>query len=489
MLLDNIEIIVALILLSTFIFYHLYLVLHLLSSKREVTSIYSWLLVINLLPGIGMIIYILFGRYKKEFNIMDTRSKSFIDNDLSDIFTPLLEKQKEYLKLIENKHTAILEKKIARLSQSTSSALITFNNNINVFQTGESKFAELLLDLESASKFIHMEYFIWRDDELTKEVFKVLKHKAEQGVKVRIIYDAVGSFFFSLNWKLMKELRNSGIEIHPFLRVTTVHAWNYRNHRKIVVIDGEVGYIGGMNMGMEYIDGGEYFDRWSDTHIRIQGDGVNLLQRSFAISWHITTGQSLEESDFRLMNLSKPEGTPVQILLSGPDSDNEAIKQLFFGLITSATKTLYIQTPYFIPDSAMLEALEYAINAGTEVKIMFTGVPDKKVAWWAATPYLRSVVETGGKVYMYNRGFLHSKVIVADGCISTVGTANFDIRSFRIDYEINGVIYDVEISKRLENDFENDLKYCNELTLDYFESMNSLVRLRSSLCKLLSPLL
>lgn len=487
--LENAWEVLVLLITGFILIYHVYLIFFLLLSPRDVTSIYSWLLVLILLPGVGTVIYILFGRYKKEFNIMDKRSKEFIENDLSSIFTPLQERQKEYLRQIEDADTQIQEKKIARLSHNTSSSLTTFNNSVEILENGELKFSKLIEDIQDAKEFIHMEYFIWRNDTLTKAIFEALQQKAKEGVKIRILYDAVGSFRFSLHWRFLREIKRSGIEIYPFLKIATIHAWNYRNHRKIAVIDGKVGYIGGMNMGKEYVDGGDAFARWRDTHLRVEGDAVNLLQRSFAISWHVTTGQSLGKKYFTPMDLTKTNPTPIQVILSGPDADSEAIKQMYFGLITSATKKIYIQTPYFIPDPAMLEAVSFAANAGIDVKIMFTGVPDKKLAWWAAHPYLKAITESGAKVYMYNRGFLHSKVLIADGSISTVGTANFDIRSFRIDYEINAVIYDVQKSQQLEDFFNNDLRFCEEFTLESFNKLNLLISTRNALCRLLSPLL
>ena len=264
--------------------------------------------------------------------------------------------------------------------------------------------------------------------------------------------------------------------------------FNYCNHRKIVVIDGHVGYTGGFNIGDEYIDGGNRFNYWQDTHIKLHGDSVRMLQAVFLTDWMNSTKERI--SNRKYFPLSKSStGLPAQIAVSGPDSKWSSIHQLYFSMITNANNKIYIQSPYFIPDRSILKALETAALSGVDVQLIMTGNPDKKLPFWTAQTYFDTLLNAGVKIYLYKKGFLHSKVIVVDDLISTVGSCNMDIRSFHINYEINAVIYDKESSNNLSTQFLKNVEDSILVKRTVLLKRDLLIKTRDSICRLLAPLM
>lgn len=334
-----------------------------------------------------------------------------------------------------------------------------------------------------------MEYFIWKSDKLTIRVIDVLKEKVTSGVQVRILYDSVGNY---LPGRYLKRLRNTGIQIYPYynyLSPLKLHTLNYRNHRKIIILDGITGYLGGMNIGEEYITGGKRFPAWRDTHIRIQGESVAVLQGIFCVSWTNTTKETLYIKTIIPEQSPDLFNTHIQITTSGPDSQWESIKQLYFLLISSAEHTIFIQTPYFIPDASIVMALKTAALSGIDVRIMLTGWVDKRIPYWAAMTYMRTLLEAGVRFYYYSDGFMHAKTIVVDCQTCSIGSANMDIRSFALNYEINALIYNKNIAKTLETQFMKDLESCREFSQNDYDHLPRLKQLRNSLAKLFAPLL
>ncbi|MCA9485759.1 MAG: cardiolipin synthase, partial [Nanoarchaeota archaeon] len=382
------------------------------------------------------------------------------------------------------------QKELLRLLRNNSNSILTSSNRVEILKNGKEKFEKLVSDLSKAEKFIHMEYFIWRKDILTEKIKNILIEKAKSGVEVRILYDALGGFF--LSHKYIYQLRKGGVKIYPyfnFLRPFRFHTLNYRNHRKIVVIDGNVAYTGGMNMAEEYIDGGERFESWKDTHLRLKGDVVEILQGIFATSWFNTTKEKLFSSKYFPIGKKFKEKTAVQITTSGPDSQWDSIKQLYFTLISSAEKRVYIKSPYLVPDSSVMMALKVAALSGIDVRIMVTGVADKYLPYWAAQTYFKDLLKAGVKIYKYKKGFMHSKSVCVDGTVCSIGTANMDVRSFYFNYEINSMIYDGLITKDLETEFLEDQKDCKEITLESISKVREFVNFRNSVARLFAPLL
>jgi cardiolipin synthase A/B len=483
-----------LIILDLLVFlYYVYIIaaaIFLILDNRRTASTFAWLFVIVIFPVIGVLAYILFG---KNHRIIGKRRKKIdreIINDFSEFLgNSLIEHDKIKNELMRN-DSFLSKKKLINLLEQNSYALLTVNNSVEIIQEGKRKFSQLMKDLHGAQKFIHMAYFIWRDDDMTKKVKNVLIKKAGEGVEVRILVDALGSIKLSPGYK--KELRNAGVRIYRYFdfgSLFTLHTINYRNHRKIVVIDGHIGYTGGMNMGKEYIDGEFGYNCWRDTHIRLIGDGVKFLQAIFVLEWENTTKEKILGIKYFPVIEKNLGAIKMQVAVSGPDSQWDSVKQMYFEMICSAKKNIYIQTPYFVPDETLMDALKAAALSGIEVQIMLTGVPDKKLPYWTAFTYFEELLEAGARIFHYNKCFLHSKTIAVDSEVCSIGTANFDIRSFDINYELMVVFYDCALTVKLEQDFEHDLVECSEMTREKYDQIDSIVKFRNSAARLLSPLL
>ncbi len=463
-------------------------IFYLLLENRETATTLSWLLVFIFLPFLGIILYLLFGRGTRK----KARKKLILQN-LEDRFQgvgdQLICGQKQEMEFLYAKYASPEKRKLIRLLYKNSDSILTRQNDVNIFYTGKDKFKVLLDDLNQAGSFISMEYFIWKSDHLSEEVILVLRKKAAQGVAVRILFDVMGNY---LSKRYLKRLRRYGIKIYPYYNFHSplkIHTLNYRNHRKIVIIDGVTGYIGGMNMGKEYVDGGNRFPSWRDTHIRIQGDAVSILQGIFSVSWYNTTREKIDIEPRIPVNRPESGMVPIQMTTSGPDSEWESIKQLYFLLISSAENNICIQTPYFIPDMSIVVALRTAALSGIDVRIMLTGHLDKRLPYWVARTFLEDLLNAGVRFYYYTEGFMHAKTIVVDGDRCSVGTANMDIRSFQLNYEINALIYDDAISQELENRFRIDLESSREFTLEDYNRMGKIKKFRNSLARLFAPLL
>ncbi|MBU0906856.1 MAG: cardiolipin synthase [Nanoarchaeota archaeon] len=476
-----------------FYIYGLYIitfVIVLILDNREPASIIAWTTVLILLPVIGILVYLLIGRNWRKISKKKKVIKQELSKYLVNSISAIAKREKENISHLLNKEEYKNKAELLNLLKNNSNSILTSSNKIEILQSGEEKFQKLIEDIKQAEKFIHLEYFIWRNDKLTKKINGLLIKKAKQGVEVRIIYDTWGSFSFSrlTRWKM----RKSGIKIYPYFNFISpfkFHTLNYRNHRKIAIIDGKVAYTGGMNMAKEYIDGGRMFKKWRDTHLRIRGDAVEILQGIFAISWYNTTKEKLFNSKYFTIGKTFQEKTPMHITTCGPDSEWDSIKQLYFTLIATAQKRVYIQTPYFIPDPSVQMALKVAALSGVDVRVMMAGIPDKWLPFWAAQTYLEELLAAGVKIYQYKQGFLHSKTVMADDSVCSIGTANMDVRSFELMYELNTIIYDKSISERLKNDFLEDMKSCEETTLEKIRKENIFIKFRNSLARLFAPLL
>ncbi len=469
-------------------------VIFIIMENRDTSSTLAWILVFILFPIIGFFVYIFFGRNWKVVNPGKKSKIKELQEKTNSIVQQIKKRQDNYISTMQDANLAHDIERILRVSQKNSDSLLTIHNTVKILQNGTKKFKSLERDLKNAKKFIHMEYFIWRDDELTRRIKDILIKKASEGVEIRIIYDPIGSLGMTIfHRKYFRQMRRVGIVAIPFfntlspLRITTV---NYLLHRKIVIIDGSIGYTGGMNMGQEYIDGGKSYESWRDTHVRLEGNSVLSLHASFAINWEEARKESLfSKKYFTIHTMDESKRVPVQVISSEPDSYWQPIKQSLFLTILAAKKYVYIQSPYFIPDATLFEALKIMALSGTQVHIMLTGVPDKKVPYWAAFTYFEELLLAGVKIYHYNAGFMHAKTICIDGQMCSIGTTNMDIRSLHLSHENNVMIYDKNITQQLEKDYKNDLLYCKEFTMGDYRSVSALAKFRNSLVRLLSPLL
>ena len=478
------------ILITLFYLYIIISIIFLLLDNRNTSSTFAWLFIFIIFPFGGIVCYILFG---KNHRIVGKRRKMVeanIRNTFKSTLKPFIETHKEVKIDIEKADPLMYKRKLINLLEISSLSLLTENNSVQLIQSGKEKFSLLFEDLKKAKETIHMAYFIWRNDALTQELKSILIEKAKAGVEVRILIDAVGSFTLSSSYK--NELKKNGIHIYrylDFMSLFSLHTINYRNHRKIVVIDGKISYTGGMNMGREYVDGAFGYNSWRDTHLRIVGEGTKYLQGIFLLEWKTTTQEKLFGAKY-FPKIKKDIGSvKMQVAVSGPDSEWESIKQMYFEMICAAKKSVYIQSPYFVPDESLMNALKNTALSGIDVQIMITGVPDKKIPYWAAYTYFEDLIESGVKIYHYNKCFLHSKTIAVDSEICAVGTANFDIRSFAINYELMSLFYDKKLTVELEKDFRKDLQDCVEVTGEKYDNLNTFVKLRNSIARLLSPIL
>ncbi len=476
--------------------YVLFLIIILLLDNRNPQSFLAWMLVLILLPPVGIILYIFVGKnWRKSKNKIMQYSpedtiKSYYLKDIKEQENNINEIPKE----LSDYNISI----IANTCLRTSSAILTKNNNIKIYFQGENYFEDLIEAIEKAQSHIHIETFILHSDSLGLKLKEILIKKVREGVAVRIIVDGLGSMF-KIHDGYVKELRNAGVDFfyfHDPLSPFFAKYINYRNHRKIIVIDGLVAFTGGMNIGLEYINGGKHFKNWRDTHIRLQGESVLYLQNIFLSDWDNLNNRKI--CDYPsimddIVNVAAgyniDEYLPIQIISSGPDSKWDAIHIVYSRMITEARKYVYIQSPYFIPDDGIFHDMINTSLSGVEVSLMITGVPDKPVAWWAAHTYFSQLLEAGVKIYLYQKGFLHSKNVIIDDNIVSVGSCNMDIRSLLLHYEVNAVIYDSDITKQFKNQFIKDIKDCQEITLAAWKKRNIFIRLRNSLCRIISPLL
>ncbi|MBP7963841.1 MAG: cardiolipin synthase [Caldilineaceae bacterium] len=482
------------ILIGLFTLYVISVAIFLIRDNRSPQSTFAWMFLLVGLPVIGVLVYLFFGRGWRAFSQENKLAKQNIDGDLAPILAPLHAGQEQVIARLQAEDGPAYKQKLLRMASVNASAIVTGYNRVEILQDAQEKYPRLLADLGQAQQSIHMEYFIWEADPFTEQLKQVLIERARAGVAVRILYDALGSI--TLSRAYIRALRAGGVEIEAYLNAFSpfkLHTIGYRNHRKIVVIDGRIGYVGGLNMSEEHLTGGKQFASWRDTHLRLTGESVALLQAIFTTSWYNTKEERLAEPHYFPPVEPSPAGPdylPIQIITSGPDSEWAAIRQLYFLMILDAEDHVYIQSPFFIPDSTIAEALKAAALAGVDVRLMCAPRgAGNQVPYWAANTYFTDMARAGVRIFLYQKGYFHAKTISIDSAVCSVGTANMDIRSFSINYEVNPVIYDEGVAGELEADFVADLADCREFDLAVYEASNPLVQLRDSLARLASPLL
>ncbi len=478
------------ILVIAYLIYVIITIVYIILDNKETPTTFAWILVIILLPIIGLIIYVLIGRSGPKTTKKQKMREELMSILLKETLRDLSKQQQRYIKKIEKENTLKTKHKLFHLLYNNSKSMLTTKNKVKLIKSGKEKFDLLIKDLEKAESFIHFEYYIWRSDKLTEKIKDILIKKAKQGVEIRILYDHLGGFFIKKKYK--NELKKAGVKINTSQKYNSLfrlHRLNHRDHIKIVVIDGKIGYTGGMNMGEEYVTGGKKFNYWKDTHLRLEGQAVDMLQAVFSTMWLNSAAENLFIPKYYPKKQLSFKKTPIQITFSGADTEWSSIKQLYISLINSAEKKVYIQSPYFIPEPGVATALQISALSGIDTRILITGVPDKKLPYWVAFTYFKPLLKAGVKIYHYKKGFMHSKTINVDEKICSVGTANMDIRSFKLNYETNTLIYDEKIAQELEKDFLTDLENSKEFTLEDYNKLNKVTKLRNSLARLLGPLL
>jgi cardiolipin synthase len=382
-------------------------------------------------------------------------------------------------------------KRLAMLVRRNSLSALTTRNRVAIQQDAAEFYPSLIEDMKAAQHSIHLQYFIWGADSFTDGLKQILIEKARAGIEVRLLYDPQGSQAH-VGRRYVRDMLAKGIRMAPTSPLYHLHTISYRNHRKITVIDGTIGYTGGMNIGQEQLDGGEGFDSWRDTQVRLVGESVAVLQAVFMVDWYNAVKENLFYAKYFPTDAKEsPEGdVAVQILTSGPDSQWAAIRQLYAFMIVSAQRHVYLQSPFFIPDATIAEALRAAAFSGVDVKVMVSARPSgNRLPGWAGNTYIEEIVTAGVRVFQYEKGYLHAKTISIDSEICSIGSANIDIRSFSINYELNAVFYNERVAKELEADFERDLAYCSEFDPEVYQKRGIVSRFRDSVARVLSPLL
>lgn len=480
------------LLLDLFLLYGLIVAFWLISENRSPQSTFAWIFLLLLFPLGGIFLYHFFGRGWRTFSQEGKLSRQVIMGDTPEAIARYLKREQALVAQIEQLQPATYKRKLLHLVTNNASSVLSAHNRVELLQNASQKYPRLLADIGTATHAIHMAYYIWEEDDFTRKLKDLLIRKAQAGVEVRILCDAYG---LTVSRRYLRELHAAGVEIYVYYNFRSplkLHTIGYRNHRKIAVIDGRIGYTGGLNISQEHLDGGKHFARWRDTHLRIEGEAVSALQAIFLTSWYNTTGERLAASRYTapLDPTIAESHLPMHITISGPDSQWRAIRQLYFMMILSAEQHLYIQSPFFIPDESIMEALKAAAMSGVDVRIMCAPRGTTyAVPYWAANTYFEEMAYAGVRIFLYQKGYFHPKTINVDSVICSVGTANMDIRSFSINYEVNAVIYDEPIARRLAADFLHDQEDCIEFSVQEYERRHLLVRLRDSIARLFSPML
>ncbi|MFC6314605.1 cardiolipin synthase [Lapidilactobacillus achengensis] len=460
---------------------------------RSIPATLAWLLVLVLLPGLGFLIYAFLGRGIARENIFALNHQDHIGlAHLKDLIVHDLPAKNDHSDQADTtKQAAGLIEYFDRAEDSP----VTHHNNVKIFTDGAAKFAAVFKDIEAAQRFIHVEYYSFYNDQIGNDFLDLLIRKARQGLEVRLIYDPWGSPGTSRKW--FKPLRDAGGEVVPFItsrdliRKTRL---NYHLHRKVVVIDGQVGWTGGFNVGDQYLGRSKKFGYWRDTHVRIVGTSVLALQERFIMDWNASIEHYHQRIWFREeyfpQTIALAQGhTPIQIVSDGPDTEEDILKGGMMKMLLTAKKSVWIQTPYLVPDDSMISALSVAARSGIDVRVMVPCMPDHPFIYRATQYYANLLTTFGVKIYIYTNGFLHAKTAVVDDQYCFIGSMNQDYRSYSLNFECNAYIYDAQVSQQLSAIFRDDMKKAYLLTPEIIGRQSHWLRFKQYFSRLLSPIL
>lgn len=477
------------------IWYALFIVNYILAISAVITIFFkrinptktlSYIIVLVFFPFVGLLIYYLFGQEYRKNKIF--KKKRVLNERVVQSIDDELELNREEVKQVQ----AFLEDKIklVKLLRTNDNEPLSLNNKVEIFKSGDDKFEALLKDIKRAEHHIHLEYYIVKDGKIGLKVLNALCEKAKAGLQVRLIYDDVGS---KISRSMKRKLTHAGVRHRAFMPVffsKFTGKMNYRNHRKIAVIDGVIGYVGGVNISDEYVN--QYRDKgyWRDTHSRIYGEAVKSLQVHFLSAWDFVSNENIASykplfpkvEDFK-------EKVAIQIAASGPDTDWANIMEVIFTAILTAQKYVYITTPYFVPNSEMLTAIQIAAKSGVDVWLIIPKKSDSWIVKHASNSYLKALLDAGVKIYKYHEGFIHAKTMVIDDVFCTIGTSNMDYRSFNINFEINSFMYDSVQSEILKSHFFEDLTQSTLIEYETFLNRSKFEKFKESYARLWSPLI
>ncbi len=459
-------------------------------ENRNPKSTLAWLLAFYLVPVIGLLVYIMLGRSWKAFSQEKTLAKSALSDGLVEKLRLKVTSAPRVAELVEEKKPESYNQKLMQLVRENAMSGLTSRNEVKILQDADHFYPSLLETLKQAQHHIHMCYFIWSNDPFTNEVKDVLLERARAGIKVRAMYDATSSR--SMGKEYLAELKAGGVQMYPYMAfnsLRTLHNANYRGHRKITVVDGKIAYLGGMNLDREQMPG-TLWPRWRDTQIRIHGSAAFAVQLLFMAMWHATTKETFDDLAYFPELPEVTDFVPVQIVAGGPDSQWKSLRQMLFQMIVSAKETCYIQSPFFIPDETILEAMKSAALAGVDVRMICTPRGATfQMPYRAALTYFKDVAAAGVKVYLYDGGYYHAKTIAIDGVICTIGSCNMNSRSYDLDYEVNAVLYDAELTRELQAQFLDDIEHSTPFDPKAYAALPIWRRLADSVWRLASPVM
>lgn len=451
-----------------------------LSENRNPIRSLAWIIALMALPGVGLIFYFFFGRSLRGHQLISRHNKrKLLHNsnpksaNLADI--PLSDAGRQLVKL----------------AYTLTHSPLTIHNRIEIFTTGKEKFDSFITDILGARNYIYIQYYIFSDDSLGQQIADILISKARQGVAVKVLYDHVGSF--SASNSFFKRMKEGGVDTHPFFRVTfpqLANRINWRNHRKIAVIDNSIAYIGGMNIAKRYVDGRKDGSAWRDTHFRLEGEIVQSLLYSFAVDWYFLKSPDYSVNTQSVRNRGLQDSIcGMQLVTAGPIDTWNNLSLCFLKAISSARRSIFIQTPYFLPTDTLLNALEAAALANVDVRIMIPAKSDSMLLQLASYSYVTRCLKAGIKVYKYRPGMLHAKSMTIDDDFATAGSTNFDFRSFENNFEANLLIFDRKVNARLRDIFFTDLRDCDKLNYSLWKKRPIPQRALESLVRLFAPIL
>ena len=456
-------------------------------ERRNPAASAAWVTVIFMLPVAGIVLFFLLSQNisaRKLYNLSEfeeMKIDSSLENQINEIKNGTYRFSTEEGKLWQD---------MIHLNQLYGRAYYSQNNSVEFITDGRQMFDTMMQDIMSARETINIMFFIVKNDETGRQFIDALTQKAREGVEVRLLLDSMGSR--QINDRVLRDFLDAGGKRAYFFprKLNLVNFdFNYRNHRKLAVIDGIIGYTGGFNIAREYLGLKKKFGYWRDTHIRITGQSVQDINARFILDWRTASKEKIVLSEAFYSGVISEGNTGIQIVSSGPDSVKEEVKRSLMKMITSAERSIYVQTPYFVPDDSILESLKMAAQCGVVVRVMIPCMPDHPLVYWATYSYAGELVKSGGRVFIYENGFLHSKTMVVDGEVGTVGSANFDRRSFSLNFESNAFIYDKKEAQTMERIFCEDLKECRELTISLYENRSRTIKVKEVAARLLSDLL
>ncbi|MFC9599260.1 cardiolipin synthase [Peribacillus butanolivorans] len=440
-----------------------------------------WMYVLLFFPVFGYVFYLFSGQlYLKGYLFQSKRKKD--REEWKSLVTHVSSPDLTFL----NNH----QKSFAAFAKNASETTISTASKTEVLKNGNETFSEIIKQLKKAEKFIHIEYYIFRSDRLGTEIIDILIEKAKKGVEVLFIFDAAGSLSLSNNE--VKRMKKAGVKAYPFSPLKHGffnQKFNFRNHRKIIIIDGEIGFVGGLNIGEEYLGRNKNIGFWRDTHMVLEGEAVYMLHTVFLLDWEYVSGEDvLEDRQEINTRVEKGDGA-VQVVASGPDTQQGIMSDFYYSLITCATKSIWIASPYFVPNQAIKAAIKHAALKGIQVRLMVPAVNDGFLTQYGSRSYFGELLQFGVEVYSYKKGFLHQKLIIVDGDIASIGTANMDMRSFHLNFEVNVFLMGSSSINDLVTHYQEDMKDSEKLDPLSYNNRGLLERSKESFARLFSNVL